>query len=97
MDRGLDRNAALPPRDPVVVAAFARVVERPQSAVKAALGGLMASLSLAIGLEMLPVIGAIGLAVFGLFVWRGAPVARQAGAFGAKLVQNQQENKAPKT
>jgi hypothetical protein len=56
-----------------------------QSAVKAALGGLMASLSLAIGLEMLPVIGAIGLAIFGLFVWRGAPVARQAGAFGAGL------------
>ena len=56
-----------------------------QSAVKAALGGLMASLSLAIGIEMLPAIAAIGLAVFGLFVWRGAPVARQVGAFGAGL------------
>jgi hypothetical protein len=56
-----------------------------QSAVKAALGGLMASLSLAIGVEMLPAIAAIGLAVFGLFVWRGAPVARQVGAFGAGL------------
>jgi hypothetical protein len=56
-----------------------------QSVVKAALGGLMVSLSLAIGVEMLPAIAAIGLAVFGLFVWRGAPVARQAGAFGAGL------------
>jgi len=56
-----------------------------QSAVKAALGGLMISLSLAIGIEMLPAIAAIGVAVFGLFVWRGAPVARQIGAFGAGL------------
>ncbi len=56
-----------------------------QSAIKAALGGLMASLSLAVGIEMLPAIAAIGVAVFGLFVWRGAPVARQVGAFGAAL------------
>jgi hypothetical protein len=56
-----------------------------RSAVKAAIGGLMASLSLAIGVEMLPAIAVIGVAVFGLFVWRGAPVARQAGAFGAGL------------
>ena len=56
-----------------------------KSAVKAALGGLMASLSLAVGIEMLPAIAAIGVAVFGLFVWRGAPVARQVGAFGAGL------------
>lgn len=56
-----------------------------QSAVKAALGGLMASLSLAIGIEMLPAIAAVGVAVFGLFVWRGAPVARQVDAFGAGL------------
>jgi hypothetical protein len=56
-----------------------------QSAVKAALGGLMVSLSLAIGIEMLPAVAAIGLAVFCLFVWRGAPVARQVGAFGAGL------------
>ncbi len=56
-----------------------------QSAVKAALGGLMASLSLAIGIEMLPAIAAIGVAIFGLFIWRGAPVARQVGAFGAGL------------
>ena len=56
-----------------------------QSAVKAALGGLVASLSLAIGIEMLPAIAAIGLAVFGLFIWRGASVSRQTGAFGAAL------------
>jgi hypothetical protein len=56
-----------------------------QSAVKAALGGVAASLSLAIGIEMLPAIAAIGLAVFGLFIWRGASVSRQIGAFGAAL------------
>src|SRR6266481_3673958 len=56
-----------------------------QSAVKAALGGLAASLSLAIGIEMLPAIAAIGIAVFGLFIWRGASVSRQIGAFGAAL------------
>jgi len=57
-----------------------------RSAVKAALGGLMASLSLVIGIEMLPAIAVIGLAVLGLFVWRGASVSRQIGAFGAGLV-----------
>jgi hypothetical protein len=56
-----------------------------QSAVKAALGGLVASLSLAIGIEMLPAIAAISLAVFGLFIWRGASVSRQIGAFGTAL------------
>src|ERR1700730_6800215 len=56
-----------------------------QSAVKAALGGLVASLSLAIGIEMLPAIAAIGIAVFGLFIWRGASLSRQIGAFGAAL------------
>ncbi len=56
-----------------------------QSAIKAALGGVIASLSLAVGIEMLPAIAAIGLAVFGLFVWRGTAVARQIGAFGAGL------------
>ena len=56
-----------------------------RSAVKAALGGLMASLSLAVGIEMLPAIAAVGVAVFGLFIWHGAPVARQVGAFGAGL------------
>jgi hypothetical protein len=56
-----------------------------QSAIKAALGGLMASLSLAIGIEMLPAIAAISLAVSGLFIWRGASVSRQVGAYGAGL------------
>jgi hypothetical protein len=56
-----------------------------QSAVKAALGGLVASLSLAIGIEMLPAIAAISLAVFGLLIWRGASVSRQVGAFGMSL------------
>ena len=56
-----------------------------QSAVKAALGGLVASLSLAIGIEMLPAIAAISLAIFGLLIWRGASVSRQVGAFGTAL------------
>jgi hypothetical protein len=56
-----------------------------RSAAKAALAGLMASLSLAIGVEMLPAIAAIGIAVCGLLVWRGAAVARQATAYGAAL------------
>jgi hypothetical protein len=56
-----------------------------QSAVKAALGGLVASLSLAIGIEMLPAIAATGVAVAGLLVWRGASVSRRVGAFGAAL------------
>ena len=60
-------------------------VQIEQSAAKAALGGLMASLSLAIGIEMLPAIAVIGLAVSGLFIWRGPSVSRQAGAFGAGL------------
>ena len=56
-----------------------------QSTVKAALAGLVASLSLAIGIEMLPAIVAIGLAVLGLFIQRGAFVSRQIVAFGASL------------
>jgi hypothetical protein len=69
----------------LLLALVLMTIQIEQSAVKAALGGLMASLSLAIGIEMLPAIAAIGVAVFGLFVWRGAPVARQVGAFGAGL------------
>src|ERR1700737_3928339 len=34
---------------------------------------------------MLPAITAIGLAIFSLFVWRGAAVSRQIGTFGAAL------------
>lgn len=56
-----------------------------RSAARAVLAGLMASLSLAIGVEMLPAIAAIGVAVCGLLVWRGAAVARQAMAFGTGL------------
>jgi hypothetical protein len=56
-----------------------------QSAVKAALGGVVASLSLAIGIEMLPAIAAISLAILGLLIWRGASVSRQIGAFGMAL------------
>ena len=69
----------------LLLALVLMTIQIEQSAAKAALGGLMASLSLAIGVEMLPAIAAIGVAVFGLFVWRGAPVARQVGVFGAGL------------
>jgi hypothetical protein len=62
---------------------FASQIER--SAMKAAFGGVMASLSLAIGLEMLPAIAAICLVVAGLLIWRGADVRRQVAAFGAAL------------
>jgi hypothetical protein len=62
---------------------FALQIER--SAVKAALAGLAASLSLAIGVEMLPAIAAIGVAVVGLFIWRGSSVARQVATFAMTL------------
>jgi hypothetical protein len=62
---------------------LASQIER--STVKAAMAGVAASLSLAIGIEMLPAILPIGVAVFGLFIWRGASVSRQIGAFGAAL------------
>ena len=61
------------------------VSEIERSTVKAAMAGAVASLSLAIGIEMLPAILPIGIAVFGLFIWRGASVSRQIGAFGAAL------------
>jgi hypothetical protein len=62
---------------------LASQIER--STVNAAMAGAVASLSLAIGIEMLPAILPIGVAVFGLFIWRGASVSRQIGAFGAAL------------
>jgi hypothetical protein len=62
---------------------LASQIER--STVKAAMAGAVASLSLAIGIEMLPAILPIGVAVFGLFIWRGASISRQIGAFGAAL------------
>jgi len=58
-------------------------VER--SAVNACLAGFAATLSLAIGLEMLPAIAAACVAVFGLLVWRGRAVALPIGIFGAAL------------
>ncbi|HZR77053.1 hypothetical protein [Bradyrhizobium sp.] len=62
---------------------FTLQIER--STFKAALAGFMAALSLAIGVEMLPVIAAISIAVVGLFIWRGAPVRRQVLAFAIAL------------
>jgi hypothetical protein len=56
-----------------------------ESGKKAGLAGFVASLSLAIGVEMLPVIAAICLSVFGLLIWRGAEVWRPIMMFGAAL------------
>jgi hypothetical protein len=56
-----------------------------QSAASAGLAGVAASLSLAIGVEMLPAIAATGLAVLGLLIWRGRVVSRQIFVFGAAL------------
>jgi hypothetical protein len=56
-----------------------------RSTRKAALSGLAASLSLAIGIEMLPAIAAISVAIAGLFIWRGTLVARQAATFAMTL------------
>lgn len=56
-----------------------------QSATSAGLAGVAASLSLAIGVEMLPAIAAICLTVFGLLIWRGTEVSRPIFIFGAAL------------
>ena len=56
-----------------------------QSVACAGLAGVAASLSLAIGVEMLPAIAAICLAVFGLLIWRGTAVSRPIFMFGAAL------------
>jgi hypothetical protein len=56
-----------------------------RSCTCAGLAGLSATLSLAIGLEMLPAIAATCVAVCGLLVWRGKPVALPAAVFGATL------------
>ncbi len=62
---------------------FASGIE--QSRVSAALAGLAAALSLAIGLEMLPAIAAACVAALGLLIWRGRAVSLQLGIFGAAL------------
>jgi hypothetical protein len=56
-----------------------------QSCISASLAGISATLSLAVGLEMLPAIAAACVAVLGLLLWRGNAISRQAGAFGAAL------------
>lgn len=55
---------------------------RPGRAVPAA---LMASLSLAVGLETLPAVAAISAAVAGLFIWKGAAVARPVAIYALTL------------
>jgi hypothetical protein len=60
-------------------------VQAERSATSAALAGLTASVSLAIGVEILPVIVTICGAMAGLFIWRGGLVARQISAFAIAL------------
>src|SRR6202012_818143 len=43
------------------------------------------SLSLTIGVEMMPPIAAISVSIAGLFIWRGRAVARQVKAFSIAL------------
>ena len=60
----------------VLLLAFALLTsEIEQSAIKACLAGFAASLSLAIGLEMLPAIAAACVAILGLLIWRGSSVS----------------------
>ncbi len=56
------------------------------SARSAMLAALSASLSMAIGLEMLPAIAVGCIAVLGLLLWRGSAVAWRTTAFGATLI-----------
>jgi hypothetical protein len=67
----------------LILILFTLQIER--SAIKAALAGVAVSFSLAIGVEMLPPIAAICVAVAGLFIWRGAAIARQVAAFAIAL------------
>jgi len=67
----------------LILILFVLQIER--STIKAALAGLAAALSLAIGMEMLPAIAAICGAVAGLFIWHGGSVARQTAAFALAL------------
>ncbi len=53
--------------------------------INAALAGVTASLSLAVGLEMVPAIAATCVAVLGLLLWRGSVVSRPTCVFGAAL------------
>lgn len=61
------------------------VTEIEESPVKACLAGFTASLSLAIGLEMLPAIAAACVAILGLLIWRGGSVSRPIAIFGGAL------------
>lgn len=56
-----------------------------QRASKAALAGVAASLSLAIGVETLPFIAAVSVAIGGLFVWRGTPVGGPVATYAMAL------------
>ena len=70
----------------VLLLAFIWLTSRiEQSPVSAGLAGVAASLSLAIGAEMLPAIAAVCCAVFALLIWRGAAISRSVSVFGIGL------------
>ncbi|QWG12718.1 hypothetical protein KMZ29_24020 [Bradyrhizobium sediminis] len=82
------RAGAIDHHNAQIVLMFAFVLlatEIERSAVKACLAGVTASLSLAIGLEMLPAIAAACVAIFGLLIWRGDSVSRPVSIFGGAL------------
>jgi hypothetical protein len=70
----------------LLLALILLTTELERSSVKAGLAGLAAALSLAVGLEMLPAVGSIGVVILGLLVWKGAAVDRPVSVFGAALV-----------
>ena len=59
-----------------------------RSSLSAGLAAVSATLSLAIGLEMLPAIAMACVAILGLLIWRGNAVSRQVFAFGAALTSS---------
>jgi len=64
---------------------FSSAIRIERSHVAAVYAGICATLSLAIGLEMLPMIAAACVVLFAALVWRGGPVASQIGTFGLTL------------
>ena len=71
----------------VLVLCFLLFAAGIESSVRCAvLAALSASVSLAIGLEMLPAISVGCAAVLGLLIWRGGAVASRTTAFGVTLI-----------
>ena len=67
----------------LLLAFIALALQIDASPVKAGLAGVIAALSLAIGLEMLPAIGSVCVVLFAIQIRQGAGPARHIGMFGA--------------